>query len=238
MPSLPGLLSSLAASANAALISCTVDHTKELWWFKLLTSKIRPSSRTVAAPKELGSKEQNATEDNQLRTLALVEFQGAIVNVYSLQVSPEFKLYSGHMIVCIASLDPAVCVLMDYGTSMDHLAMHIHTILYSPTRGEPIRTLFNKLLFLTSTPFDKLIEMNDGVRLSVSYEVISNISEAVISINQIIPPPAMHQPRAVSVSALHNSQTNVVMVTRGSPLMRSKAKCLVLDGTGASFLDS
>lgn len=60
--------------------------------------------------------------------------------------------------------------------------MHIHTIL-------PILMLCYELLFLTSTPFDKLIEMNDGVRRSVSFKVvsnISNISEAVISINQII----------------------------------------------------
>jgi hypothetical protein len=144
------------------------------------------------------------------------------------------------MIVCIASLHPAVCVLIDYGP-LSHDAHSYYPVLSRQRRAsQTIRTLCYKILFLTSTPFDKLIEMNDGVRRYVSHKVISNISEAAISINQIIQYRllAVHQLRDVSGSVLHNPESIVVMVTRGSPLMRSNAKCLVLDGTGASFLDS
>jgi hypothetical protein len=83
VPPLPGLLSSLAASVNAGLINCTVDHYEESLLFKLLKTKICLSSRTVAEPKEPGSKDQTR-EDDQLKTLALVEFQGAIVSAQPL----------------------------------------------------------------------------------------------------------------------------------------------------------
>jgi hypothetical protein len=77
VPPLPVLLSSLAASADVALISCTRFHILQV---------VKPEDRrTVAEPKGLGSKEPMLSRT--IGTLAFVEFQGAIGSTQPFETS-------------------------------------------------------------------------------------------------------------------------------------------------------
>lgn len=78
-------------------------------------------------------------------------------SVHSLQVSPEFTYDRMHRLTTSGRLR------FDGLCPLSHDAHSYYPVLSRQRRAsQPIRTLCYKLLFLTSTPFDKMIEMNDG----------------------------------------------------------------------------